>query len=333
MKLNFSDDKYTIVAKEIAKKSKNNTISDNFHSPEDAFLLLIKNVRFEDLENLCKKINYYYPDLTLKECYEMTQGLGNVFTSNPDIIKTLIYNCANECVNNRIHLGDYYTADGKINTSSWISHSINEAKLAGELASIFGLDVQRAKTMGILHDYGRKFVHNFEHVTKGFEELVNLGWISEASATLTHSFINGGRFACCDKTKEGLSISKDGEISWQKDENKDDVTCFLENYNYNLYDHILNISDLMATSERIVSPYERVQDILSRRSPDIDSKKYFLSKLVNKLIEFLQEMKVDIIYDGATPTDSLETLDSRFKVVSDAFFNTYLKMKEDNRDL
>ena len=59
------------------------------------------------------------------------------------------------------------------------------------LASKLNLDSELAFNYGLLHDYGRKYHHDFRHVTSGFHELKN---IPESRATLTHSFINGGNY-------------------------------------------------------------------------------------------------------------------------------------------
>ena len=208
------------IIKEIIEKSKEGYYEQNkVHSPVDALMLLLNGVEIDDLDNLCKKLQIYYPQLELRDIYKITQGEYDILKNvNPVTIKTLIYNCATECLKEGKDLGSKTIAGGKINTSGFISHCLYEAKLAEELAEILGLDKDKAKTLALLHDYGRKYTHTFEHVTKGFEKLIEIGWKDEAVATLTHSFLNGGRCANCDPAEEGFYIENDGEPKWEREE-------------------------------------------------------------------------------------------------------------------
>ena len=83
----------------------------------------------------------------------------------------LIEKMAFACVEEGINLGIKTTADGKINTSSWISHSINVSKVCACLANKLKLDINTAKILGLMHDYGRKYNHSFGHIIHGFEKI------------------------------------------------------------------------------------------------------------------------------------------------------------------
>ena len=185
-----------------------------------------------------------------------------------------------------------------------------------------------AQIQGILHDYGRKTTHSFEHVTRGYEKLVDEGWENEAVAALTHSFLNGGRCASNESAEEGFYVDEKGNSAWKPETEKDDITLFLENYKYSKYDDILNVADLMATSSGIVSPYDRIQDIATRRKLDPTNRGYFLAEFTNKLIEFLKESGAEIPENmqreiKATPDVSIDELNERFKIASEVFFNYY----------
>lgn len=185
-----------------------------------------------------------------------------------------------------------------------------------------------AQIQGILHDYGRKITHSFEHVTRGYEKLVDEGWENEAVAALTHSFLNGGRCASNESAEEGFYVDEKGNPDWRPETEKDDITLFLENYKYSKYDDILNVADLMATSSGIVSPYDRIQDIATRRKLDPTNRGYFLAEFTNKLIEFLKESGAEIPENmqreiKATPDVSIVELNERFKIASEVFFNYY----------
>lgn len=331
MKLNFKSNDSIQAAKRLAIKSKSGGKSEKLHSLPEAFLLLINGVKKENLDNLCQELSQYYPELTEDEVYELTQGNGTIFENNSSIVSSLVLSCANNCLSQGKHIGTNEIAGGTINTSSWISHSIYEAQVAGRLAEMMGLDKEKAMTLAMLHDFGRKKIHTFEHVTQGFDDLVKLGWENEAIATLTHSFINGGRCANCDPAEEGFYIDENGMPRWENVESKDDVAKFLELYSYDSYDDILNVADLMATDRGIVSPAERVADVATRKTPDPKNRNYFLSEFINKMNEMLLKMGKVTEVQIIDPTLGDEEINSIFDKTSCEFFEVYkekLKIKE-----
>ena len=331
MKLNFKNEEYKKTAKRIMETKNKGGSKGDIHSLSKAFMILIKakdkdseEFQKKNLDNLCKELQFNcYPDLTIDEIYEMTQGRGEVFEKNPEIVSKVILNCAKACVQNGKYLGTNTIEGTKINTSAWMSHSLHSAELAGQFAKMAGVDNEKIQTLALLHDYGRKYTHTFEHVTKGFEKLIDEGWEAEASATLTHSFINGGRCANCEPAEEGFYIDEEGKPKWIDNSYKDDVTEVLENYDYDIYDNILNIVDLMATAEGIVAPYDRVCDIATRKTPDPKNRKYFLSEYINKLNEFLVKMGKQEEFEKVNPTDTEENINAKFKEISEKIFNVY----------
>lgn len=323
MKLNFRSIDSVEAAKRIADRSKKGDKSEKLHSVPEAFMLLIKGVGKENLDNLCEELKVYYPELTEDELYNLTQGEGEVFEKNPSVVATVIFNCANNCLAKGKHMGNNEIAGGKINTSSWISHSLYEAKVAGDLAQMLGVDKEKAMTLAVLHDFGRKSTHTFEHVTEGFDALVKLGWENEASATLTHSFINGGRCANCDPAEEGFYIDEEGKEQWENEQDKDHVTRFLEAYNYDIYDDILNVADLMATDRGIVSPLERVEDVATRKAPDPKNRSYFLSEFTNKMNEMLVKSGKISEFQIVNANMDEETIKKLFEKTSREFFEFY----------
>lgn len=328
MKLNFKSNDSVQAAKRLILKSNIGDNNENIHSLSEAFMILIRGVGKENLDNLCNELKIYYPELSEEECYNLTQGEGKIFENNPNMAANVIFKCANSCLSQGMHLGNNEIAGGKINTSSWISHSIYEAQIAGDLAQMLGVNKEKAMTLAILHDFGRKDTHTFEHVTEGFDNLVKIGWENEAVATLTHSFINGGRCANCDPAEEGFYIDDEGQPKWEYEEAKDDVAKFLESYTYNIYDDILNISDLMATDRGIVSPAERIDDIATRKTPDSKNRNYFLSEFINKMSEML--VKIGKI-DEFQPIDArLEDtkIKELFEDTSKIFFESYKESKK-----
>lgn len=316
MKLYFSNEKYKKKALNTLKTKKSN------HTVGDAFLLITKDLPKEDLSNLTSLMHNEL-NLPIDVCYNLTQN-----NKTNSITKSKIVDLAYKCIESGKALGERTINDGKINTSSWISHVLYEGKLAKQLAAKLGVDPTTAQIQGILHDYGRKVTHSFEHVTKGYEKLVDEGWEEEAISCLTHSFLNGGRCASNEQAEEGFYVDENGSPSWKPETQKDDITLFLENYEYSTYDTILNIADLMATSSGIVSPYDRIQDIATRRKLDPTNRGYFLSEFTNTLIDTLRKtggevpenMKKEI---KATPYISIDEINEKFKSASDLFYSHY----------
>lgn len=335
MKLNFSSEYYK------NKALGTNQGKESNHSVGDAFLLLIKGVYKEDLSNLCEMIKESQEnqvELTLDECYDLTQGKDTNSIKVDENLKETILNLAYTCIESGKTLGEKTIQNGKINTSSWMSHALYEGKLASEFAEKLGIDAKTAQIQGILHDYGRKVTHSFEHVTRGYEELVNEGWDVEAIASLTHSFLNGGRCASNEQAEEGFYVDENGEPKWKLDTEKDDITLFLEGYEYNKYDTILNISDLMATSDGIVSPYDRILDIATRRTLDPTNRGYFLAEFTNTLVDILKETECNVPENleskiKATPDMSIDMINGKFKNVSDLFYQNYIEQIASKRNI
>lgn len=318
MKLYFSNEDYK------AKALSTKRVSESKHTVGDAFLLLVKGVSKEDLSNLNKMLAKHY-GISEDDSYSLTQGEN---TSGIFVDKDLITSLAYECIESGKTLGEKTIQEGKINTSSWMSHVLYEGKLAKELAIKLGVDPVTAQIQGILHDYGRKTTHSFEHVTKGYEKLVDESWEDEAVCCLTHSFLNGGRCSSNESAEEGFYVDENGNPCWKDGVEKDDITLFLENYKYSQYDDILNVADLMATSDSIVSPYDRIQDIATRRKLDPTNRGYFLAEFTNKLVEFLSKTGAEIPEDlqseiRASKDVSLDEINDKFKRVSDVFFKHY----------
>lgn len=340
MELNFTDEKY----KKIAMESKGYSDIESSHKMSDAFMLLLKGVKEGDLSYICSKMQHYLKkgniNLTIDECYSITQGdLDSISVDKEKIedftgksVGNYLLDLSYECIEeDGKHLGDNVIPNTNINTSSWISHSLYEAKAAQNLACALELDSEKAGILGLLHDYGRKYIHDFSHVTKGYEALVGEGWSEEARATITHSFINAGRCANCDPAEKGFYINEEGKPEWELDAKKDDITEVLENIKYDDYDMILNIADLMATDRGITSPYDRVQDVATRKSPDLKNRGYFLSEYINILIYVMEKVKGNESSElnNANALMDLETLNLKFKEVSEKFY-TLFKSLENN---
>ena len=297
MKLNFSNEIYKQKAYEILNDSSDKELI----SMEKAFLVLIHDIPITQLDNLCKEISVLL-NISIEDAYNLTQNIEN----NEYSIQIL--ECAYEMVRENKNFGSEKTEDGKFNKSSWLNHSFNNAIACYNISKMLDLDSKKAFTYGLLHDYGRKYSHTFEHVTKGFEGLIDLGLENEARGCLTHSFINKGRYL-------------NNEIPGETDE----MTYVLGGANYTIYDDILNVADLIATNYGITSPLERVNDIATRR-PNIDNapnRKAFLIAFYNLLKSIILKIDKNINLPDISTDYDLGTIKLYFEMMSKIFYSLY----------
>ena len=303
MKLFFTNEDYYYKAMLILNSDCRRSIDRN-----KAFLLLVNGLPFNDLENLCIEVSREY-NISTNDAYLLIQqgrvnNLLDIAFNLIDKDKFLGNNIINE----------------KINTSSWLSHSLYEARLCEILASRLNLDKDIAFNYGLLHDYGRKYSHNFSHVTKGFEELIDLG-LRESRACLTHSFINDGRFNNNEIPDVKLDYVNNKE---HFNSEYDDLSKLLRNITYTDYDRILNIADLMASDHGILSPIDRIYDILSRRG-ELDkapNRIYFLTSFYNTLLWYLNSIGVSTNFNYLDFNNlTLDEIYNYLSLISNVFYN------------
>ena len=73
----------------------------------------------------------------------------------------------------------------------WIIHSLCVGETAGVIAQKLGLDVDKAITLGYIHDIGKRNKNTIGHVLNGYEFLKGLGYEEEyCNICLTHSYLN-----------------------------------------------------------------------------------------------------------------------------------------------
>lgn len=335
--LNFSGNYYrNIIKHKVTANYENNRTS------ADAFLLCIKDLPYEELDNLCKEIELYYRykenpiSLSLEDCYKLTQGQDTLDIQCDKEFKKILLTLAYQCLDKGKTVGSKLRDNSNSSTTSWISHCLYQGETAAVLAKNLGLNPDTARKLGILHDIGRKYVHSLLHTVAGFETLVDEGWIDESFICLTHSFIGntlthkGGRCCGCDPALPGFYVDENGNPQWTKSAEKDDVTTLLESYNYNLYDSIINMSDLMATSYGTLSPYDRVLDISTRTTPDPQNRNYFKAEFTNLMLYLLEQSREittnNIGILKATNDISDSKMDEIFYSTSSLFTDYYNKI-------
>ena len=296
MELKFGKYRYQYATSRIAKHSQRECIYTDLHSPSEAFMLLIKGLKRESLCNLCEKMNSYFPE---EDCYSLTQGNGDSFKNNSRAIQDAIYKCALDCLKEEKYMGNEM---GEVyNTTAWINHSLYVAQVAGQFAKKMGLDENVATTLGLVHDIGRKETHSMEHITKGFEILINNGWIREAVIAITHSYIEGEKI----------------------EDDNDDISKALEGYKYNEYDKIICLADLMALKDKIVEPSERIREKFLKGSTDDKLKRKFLVKVTQVLYDFLHDNGYIVNYKILKSENMIE-IQKSFEGASEIFYDYYL---------
>ncbi len=140
----------------------------------------------------------------------------------------------------------------------WIDHSISVGNSAGRIAKALNekginVDVDKAITLGYLHDIGKYTGESRGHVMRGYEYLKNKGYDDEyANICLTHSYLNND-IVC---TAGGVPNPNDNPF----------LTNFIKNHKYIIEEKLINLCDLMCPQgNKIFSIDKRLIDIMIRR--------------------------------------------------------------------
>ena len=120
---------------------------------------------------------------------------------------------------------------------------------AGKIAEKLNLDVEKAKTLGYIHDIGKSLGEFSGHVMNGYNYIKELVYDDEyANICLTHSYLNNDVFC----TAGGIPT----DIPFR--------TEFIKNHEYTIYEKIINLCDLMCTTVNMTLE-KRLIDIMTRR--------------------------------------------------------------------
>ena len=82
---------------------------------------------------------------------------------------------------------------GKLESDMWIEHQICVGDTAGKIAKSLGLDEDKEKALGYIHDIGKRYgiKERGAHGFKGYEYLKELGYDEEyAGICILHSYLN-----------------------------------------------------------------------------------------------------------------------------------------------
>lgn len=147
---------------------------------------------------------------------------------------------------------------GMEKNDDWILHSICVGDTAGIIAKSLNLDEDYAKTLGYIHDIGKRFGCNsyegvIPHAINGYNYLKSLGYDDKyAGICIKHSFLNND-INC-------LANDRDYTDSTNEKYN------FIKSYilkEYTIYEKIINLCDLMCTT-KLQSLEQRLIDLLLR---------------------------------------------------------------------
>lgn len=170
--------------------------------------------------------------------------------------------------------------DNKI--PDWIKHSLCIGNMAGKIAVAlnekgFNLDVDKAITLGYIHDIGRS-VDMYSHIMAGYEYMKKQGYDEEyCNICLTHSYLNNDTNCTAGAT---ATIHP--------------YTEFIKNHEYTLYEKIINLCDLMVKTE-ISTVDKRLIDLLLRKGVTPYSQYHI--KETYKLKKYFDDLLGYNIYD------------------------------------
>ena len=176
----------------------------------------------------------------------------------------------------------------KTKDDRWIEHSICVGDSAGRIAKAlnengYDVDIDKAITLGYLHDIGKYNGESHGHVMRGYEYLKNKGYDDEyANICLTHSYLNND-IIC---TAGGVPNPKDNPF----------LTKFIKNHEYTIEEKLINLCDLMCPQgNKVFTIDKRLIDIMIRRGAYSNTQYHI--KETYKLKEYFDNLLGYNLYD------------------------------------
>lgn len=141
---------------------------------------------------------------------------------------------------------------GQCNPGPWVAHSQAVSEAAGRVAAKTGLDEERARVYGLLHDIGRyKGVTSMMHIYDGYRYFMEKGFEDIAQICITHSFpifdiaYYSGANDCSEEVYE-------------------EIKELLDTYEYTKYDALIQLCDSIALPEGVCLLEKRLIDVAMR---------------------------------------------------------------------
>lgn len=142
----------------------------------------------------------------------------------------------------------------------WIRHSYYVGLAAGKIAAhVPGMDADRARACGFVHDIGRRFGEmKINHIFCGWRYLLEEGYEEAARICLTHSFpVQDARSVTgvWDSTQEDIAFLRE----------------YLPSITYTDYDRLIQLADVLGDASGIVVLEKRLVDIIRRYGLDAEN--------------------------------------------------------------
>ncbi len=175
----------------------------------------------------------------------------------------------------------------------YIDHSILVGNVAGKIAEKLGLDVERTKTLGFIHDIGKRFGFNHKkksHGIAGYEYILSLGCDEDyANICLTHSYLNND----INCVAGGVPNADSYRYEFVKE--------FIKNHKYSEEEKLINLCDLFCKT-KIQTLEKRIVNIIIKHGVFENTvyhlveaqklKKYFDDKLGFDLYTLFPEIEL-----------------------------------------
>lgn len=147
----------------------------------------------------------------------------------------------------------------KINPGRWIEHSKKVGEAARRIAEKLNLDTEKAETLGLIHDIGKRYGEDAHHVIQGYRFLKEKEYDDEyANICLTHSYLNND----INCTAGGVPNPESKGYEFRKE--------FINSHEYTIYEKIINFCDLMCTNKFMILE-QRLIEIMARRGVDTNT--------------------------------------------------------------
>jgi len=176
----------------------------------------------------------------------------------------------------------------EVNDDRWIEHSICVGNTAGRIAQALcdkeiNVDIDKAITLGYIHDIGKYNGESKGHVMRGYEYLKNKGIDLEYSnICLIHSYLNND-ITC---TAGGIPDINANPF----------LTEFVKNHHYTIEEKIINLCDLMCPQDnKIYTIDKRLIDIMIRKGAYSNTQYHI--KETYKLKEYFDDLLGYNIYN------------------------------------
>ncbi|PNY82795.1 metal-dependent phosphohydrolase [Deinococcus koreensis] len=158
-----------------------------------------------------------------------------------------------------------------MNPGAWVAHSRNVARAARFIAQRHPtLDPERAHTLGLLHDLGRRTGPNRDrHILDGYDHLMALGYPDAARIALTHSFVNPQL-----SEREGVWDGTSDE--WER------LRGLLAGLTFAEEDRLFQLCDTLALPDGFCIVEERLIDVALRHGVNDHSVSKWRAKLALK---------------------------------------------------